>query len=311
MDDSKSKLNLTGDAAASCWKVPISRIPVVPSTDGALGNILNQQRQRYYQLGEEARPHDAYEYHETKFTKTLVYPDFAITTRYPNNIVLVKKLGICKVEEIELQTEMVYDEVTQTSSESIVQPPKTIVYVSPFKKQSDIFLDNHPCKSSEYNCFIVSGGVKEPKLIQTADIINQIVLLLIRDEETEKIIVEYAAEAAANADPAAGAESDQFIGNYNSNDVSGNAEDDSSDDDPAAEHASSTDDDDEESVLESVLLVPSVNFAKIRRMNKKKRARELKSGKKFKELSPIVFNRMTLKKSVEWIAQPLLHASFP
>ena len=92
----------------------------------------------------------------------LVYRDSAITTRYPNNIVLVKKLGVCKVEEIELQTEMVYDEETQQSSESVLYF-RTVV-------GRDRFRTGTNDASLVYRCFSPSYLVKSANVVEAAKV---------------------------------------------------------------------------------------------------------------------------------------------
>jgi len=300
-------VRLSGAAVSSCWKVPIA--PIAECINHA--DAGTSCYEKYFQVGEEARPQDAYEYHETRYLKTLVYRDFAISCNYPNNIVLVRGMGVCKVENIFLATETVYDENTQTSSEKIAQPPRANVYVSAFKKQDDIFPDNSPCKSSDFDCYIVSGGVKRPKAVQTSDILNQVVLLVIRDEDTEKLIATYEKEAAEECENKNDDEED--IDDHNpvyvrlnaDNNSSSSSESSSSSSSDDSESSSKNSDDDEE---ENYLYQASRSKTKRKLMNKlSNNGNKKRSVKKLKQLPPIVFSRLTHKQSIQWIAQPLLH----
>jgi hypothetical protein len=114
-------------------------------------------------MGEEGNPKDAYEMHTTRHMKRLIYRDFTISTKYPNNIVLVKKLGVC----------VVHDMNRDTDSDSFQ------VLLSPFVKQDDFF-QGTPCNSSDFSIFMVSGGIDATKRqkVNANDIVNQFVCLM-------------------------------------------------------------------------------------------------------------------------------------
>lgn len=118
---------------------------------------------QFYQMGEEGNPRDAYELHCTRFMKRLIFRDFTIATKYPNNIVLVNDLGVCVVSDISLDKE----------SDSFQ------VKLAPFVKQADFFKGS-PCDSSSFHIYMVSGGVdnKKRKSVNANDIVNQFVCLL-------------------------------------------------------------------------------------------------------------------------------------
>lgn len=129
---------------------------VMPAADG-------ESDLQCYQMGEEGNPRDAYELHCTRFMKRLIFRDFTISTKYPNNIVLVKDLGVCVVSDISLDKE----------SDSFQ------VKLAPFEKQGNFFTGS-PCDSSIFHIYMVSGGIntKRRKTVNANDIVNQFVCLL-------------------------------------------------------------------------------------------------------------------------------------
>jgi hypothetical protein len=206
---------------------------------------------------------------------------------------------------------MVYNDQTKESVERIVQPPQAVVYVSAFKQQEDIFADGHPCKSSDFGCYLVSGGVKRPKRIPPSAVLNQVVMLLLRDEETEKILAKYAREAeienaAQRHDHDADDDEPADIARP-SIDPDCNEDSSDDDDDSSSEETRDDDDDDEAQFLKNLLR--SRPRCTKRKQAKLAMMRKVTHAKKFRELPPIVFSRMALKKSVKWIAQSLLHVT--
>lgn len=117
----------------------------------------------FYQMGEEGNSRDPYELHTTRYMKRLAFRDFTISTKYPNNVVLVKALGVCAVNDIFLDREA----------------DAFRVVVTPFAKQTDFFKGT-PCNSSDFQIYMVYGGlnVKRRATTDAKDIINQFVCLL-------------------------------------------------------------------------------------------------------------------------------------
>jgi hypothetical protein len=118
---------------------------------------------QFYQMGEEGNPPDAYELHVTRKMKRLVFRDFTISTKYPNNIVLVKDMGVCVVHD------MRYDEPSDSFK----------VLLSPFVQQDDFFT-GRPCNSSDFSIFKVTGGTDKTKRksVDANEIVNQFVALV-------------------------------------------------------------------------------------------------------------------------------------
>jgi hypothetical protein len=127
--------------------------------------IMNRIRgtSNFYQLGEEGNPPDAYELHTTKNNRSqrLIFRDFIISTRYPNNVVLVKSKGVCVVSNIRYKEE----------------EDAFFVTLAPFIKQSDFF-KKHPCDSSVYDIYLVNGGLTNAVEIDSKNILNQYVCLM-------------------------------------------------------------------------------------------------------------------------------------
>jgi hypothetical protein len=123
------------------------------------GTSSNQQH--FYQLGEEGNPPDAYELHITKSMQRLIFRDFIISTKYPNNVVLVRNKGVCVVSKI------CYKE----------NKDSFFVTVAPFVKQTDFFKGS-PCNSSIYDIYQVTGGLSSAFEIDSRRISNQFVCLL-------------------------------------------------------------------------------------------------------------------------------------
>jgi hypothetical protein len=123
----------------------------------------------FYQLGEEGNPPDAYELHTTKNNRSqrLIFRDFIISTRYPNNIVLVKNKGVCVVHSIRYKEE----------------EDAFFVTLAPFIKQLDFF-KNQPCNSSVYDIYLVTGGLSNAVEIDSKNISNQYVCLMF-DRQTK------------------------------------------------------------------------------------------------------------------------------
>jgi hypothetical protein len=121
----------------------------------------------YYQMGEEGNKPDAYELQTTNYMKRLIFRDFTVSTRYPNNIVLVRgneiDMGVCVISDLR------YDSEADTFK----------VSVSPFVKQGD-FYTGVPCNSSDFNIYLVSGGVDHSKRqeVDSKLIVTQFVCLL-------------------------------------------------------------------------------------------------------------------------------------
>jgi hypothetical protein len=128
----------------------------------------------YYQMGEEGNKPDAYELQTTAHMKRLIFRDFTISTRYPNNIVLVRgdniDMGVCVVGNLR------YDLEADTFK----------VLVSPFVKQGD-FYTGVPCNSSDFNIYLVSGGVDHSKRqeVDSKLIVTQFVCLLFEKHVTD------------------------------------------------------------------------------------------------------------------------------
>ena len=124
----------------------------IPSTDG-----------EFYQLGEEGNPPDAYELQITRNMKRLIYRDFVISNKYPNNIVLTRNKGVCVVRD------MWYDEPSDSFQ----------VKIAPFNKQGD-FYRGSPCNSSDFDIYRVAGGINFGKsiVVDSSEIKNQFVCLL-------------------------------------------------------------------------------------------------------------------------------------
>lgn len=139
----------------------------------------------FFQMGEEGNPPDAYELHITTSIKRLIYRDFVISNKYPNNIVLSKTKGVCAVSS------MSYDE----SSDCF------LVTMAPFHRQNDFFR-GFPCTSSDFNIFQVSGGIDYHKkfTVASSDITNQFVCLL-HDREVDKEVIQQ--QPNIEGDPAA------------------------------------------------------------------------------------------------------------
>jgi hypothetical protein len=122
---------------------------------------------KFYQMGEEGNPPDAYELHTTAHMKRLVFRDYTISNKYPNNIVLVKNLGVCVVHDMRMDR--------QTDSFRVL--------VTPFETQEDFFTGK-PCNSSAFDIFMCSGGNDAAKrqTVDAKDILNQFVCLLHQNE---------------------------------------------------------------------------------------------------------------------------------
>jgi hypothetical protein len=118
-------------------------------------------------MGEEGNKPDAYELQTTPHMKRLIFRDFTVSTRYPNNIVLVRgygiDMGVCVISNLR------YDSETDTFK----------VLVSPFVQQRD-FYTGVPCNSSDFNIYLVSGGVDQSKRreVDSKLIVTQFVCLL-------------------------------------------------------------------------------------------------------------------------------------
>jgi hypothetical protein len=145
---------------------------------------------QFYQMGEEGNPRDAYELHITPHMKRLVFRDFTISNKYPNNIVLVKHLGVCVVHDMRRDDQSDSFQVT----------------VSPFVKQED-FYQGVPCNSSDFSIFMVTGGqdVRRRKAVNSKDIANQFVCLPFEktvnlDDEPTENAEQPASAAIANLD---------------------------------------------------------------------------------------------------------------
>ncbi|XP_047124387.1 uncharacterized protein LOC124807050 [Hydra vulgaris] len=129
---------------------------------------------KFYQMGEEGNKPNAYELQVTRHMKRLIFRDFTISNKYPNNVVLVNssigKPKVCVVSD------MRYDDVED----------KFKVSISPFKKQGDFF-EGYPCNSSDFNIFLVSGDLNHDRKREVnADCIeNQFVCLLYEKEVTD------------------------------------------------------------------------------------------------------------------------------
>lgn len=112
---------------------------------GVINRMNTLPGKEYYQMGEEGNKPDPYELQSAKI-KRLVYRDFTISTRYPNNVVLVRgdniDMGVCCVSDLR------YD----------IESDSFKATVSPFAKQGD-FYTGVPCNSSTFNIYLVSGGV--------------------------------------------------------------------------------------------------------------------------------------------------------
>jgi hypothetical protein len=131
-------------------------------------NRISRKNPDFYQLGEEGNPRDAYELHITKSMQRLIFRDFIISTKYPNNVVLVKNKGVCVVSKI------CYKE----------EHDAFFVTLAPFVKQGDFF-KRHPCNSSVYDIYLVTGGISSRvQEINSKMISNQYVCLMF-DRQTQ------------------------------------------------------------------------------------------------------------------------------
>jgi hypothetical protein len=119
--------------------------------------------EEFYQMGEEGNGPEAYEMHTTRTMKRLIYRDFVISTKYPNNIVLTTDRKVCVVNDL------AYDSVADCF----------MVTVAPFNHQGDFFTIL-PCNSSDCDIYSVSGGVNyaKKKVINSSEVVNQFVCLL-------------------------------------------------------------------------------------------------------------------------------------
>jgi hypothetical protein len=126
--------------------------------------------EEFYQMGEEGNPPDAYELQTTSHMKRLIYRDYVISNKYPNNIVLTKDKCVCVVSDLS------YDTVADSFNVTIV----------PFKKQGDFF-SGIPCNSSDCDIYSVSGGIdySKKRVINSTEVANQFVCLL-NDREMSK-----------------------------------------------------------------------------------------------------------------------------
>jgi len=142
--------------------------------------LQDDPNKEYYQMGEEGNPPDAYELHITPTMKRLIYRDFTVSNKYPNNIVLTKNNGVCAVSDLS------YDDPSDSF----------LVTISPFNRQNDFFR-GAPCNSSDFNIFQVSGGIDYSKkaVAESSEIVNQFVCLL-HDREVDKQIEQESADAA-------------------------------------------------------------------------------------------------------------------
>jgi hypothetical protein len=145
-------------------------------------------------MGEEGNPADAYELQITPHMKRLVFRDFIVSTKYPNNVVLVqgdytddnnaptsaeqesadghpstaprpkKDLGVCVISDLRFDKETDAFKLT----------------VAPFAKQGD-FYSGVPCNSSEFNIYMVTGGVDQSqrKEIDSSCVKTQFVCLML------------------------------------------------------------------------------------------------------------------------------------
>lgn len=118
---------------------------------------------QFYQVGEEGNPPGPYEMHTTRYMKRLVYRDFTISTKYPNNVVLLKNLGVC----------VVFNMFRDAPSDSFK------LVLAPFAKQGNFF-EGSPCDSSDFGIFKVSGGIDHSKrrTVDASIVVNQLVCLL-------------------------------------------------------------------------------------------------------------------------------------
>jgi hypothetical protein len=125
-------------------------------------NRIPRTNHHFYQLGEEGNPPDAYELHITKSMQRLIFRDFIISSKYPNNVVLVRNRGVCIVSKI------CYKE----------EEDAFYVTIAPFVKQEDFF-KHHPCNSSLYDIYKVSGGLSSrAQEINSNNILNQYVCIM-------------------------------------------------------------------------------------------------------------------------------------
>ena len=118
----------------------------------------------FYQMGEEGNSPGPYEMHTTRYMQRLVFRDFTISNKYPNNVVLVKHLGVCVVHKLVLDR--------KTDSFQAI--------LSPFVKQTDFFRGS-PCNSSDFDIYRVFGGLgdaRNRKWVNANDIVNQFVCIL-------------------------------------------------------------------------------------------------------------------------------------
>lgn len=135
-------------------------INLIPNLDPSL---------KFYQMGEEGNAHDAYEIQATRNMKRLIFRDFTISTKYPNNVVLVEDANIGTSATVCVVTDIRLDEVSDSFR----------VTVSPFHKQGD-FYQGFPCNSSDFHIYLVTGGINTTKKceINANSIKTQFVCLL-------------------------------------------------------------------------------------------------------------------------------------
>jgi hypothetical protein len=142
-----------------------------PENFGIMNRIPGlKKRQEFYQMGEEGNSPDAYELQTTAHMKRLIFRDFVISDKYPNNIVLTRNYGVCAVSDL------AYDAEGDSFNVTVV----------PFHKQGDFFT-GVPCNSSDCDIYSVSGGLNYSKqrVVTSNEVANQFVCLL-NDREMKK-----------------------------------------------------------------------------------------------------------------------------
>jgi hypothetical protein len=141
----------------------INRIPA--------SSAVVSKNQEFYQMGEEGNPPDAYELQDAPKMKRLIFRDFVVTNKYPNNIVLLDSIPfVCAVNDL------AYDPHSDSFNVTVV----------PFRKQGNFFT-GFPCDSSDCDIYSVSGGLdySKKRVVKSSNICNQFVCL-INDREMAK-----------------------------------------------------------------------------------------------------------------------------